>query len=382
MQGNRYIGFWLAALLGALVLLALLRDILLPFVAGATIAYFLNPVADRLGRCGIGRTGAAILIVLLAAVAIGLALVFLVPMAVSQLKQFAATLPADLDRLKMALEAWAEHHLGMRFPGVKSGIEQAYKDLTLGSPAFVPQIALGLWSRGLALVNLASLLLVTPIVVFYLLRDWHGMVQRIDSWLPRDHAPAIRVIAGDIDQAVSAFIRGQGVICLILGAFYATALSLVGLEFGLLIGLGTGLLAFVPFAGWLLGLAAALLVAISQTWPDAGLAIRVAGIYATGMTVDSAFLSPQIVGQRIGLHPVWLIFALFVFSALFGFVGTLVAVPVAAALAVIVRFARDRYLESGVYLGGNRSENEAGLAANATRPSGPAEPVSGSRARS
>ena len=357
MRSKRHVGFWIAALIVVVALVALLRDVLLPFVAGATIAYFLNPVADRLERMGLSRSLASALIVALAALAILLAMFFLVPLAAGQVSQLAATLPADIERLKSALEGWAEHMFGARFPALRSGIERSFTDLAQGSYGFAAQVAQGLWSRGLAVVNLVALLLVTPIVVFYLLRDWNPMLARIDSWLPREHAQSVRLIAGGIDHAVSAFIRGQGVICLILGCFYAIALSIVGLRFGLLIGLATGILAFVPFVGWMLGLSTALVVALSQAWPELSLALKVAAVFGAGMAMDSAVLSPAIVGQRIGLHPVWLIFALFVFSALFGFVGTLVAVPVAAALGVIVRFARDQYLASSIYLG-TRSARE------------------------
>jgi predicted PurR-regulated permease PerM len=360
MRGDRHVWFWAAALAVAVLLVALLRNVLLPFVAGAALAYFLNPVADRLERTGIGRTAAAALIVGLAGLLLLLAVVFLVPLAVGQLSQLAGTLPGDLERIKLSLEAWAEQRLGARFPTLKAGIERAFADIAAGSAGLYGQVAQGLWNRGLALFNLAALLLVTPIVVFYLLRDWHPMLARIDSWLPRDHQATVRRIAADIDGAVSAFIRGQGTLCLVLANLYALALSLVGLRYGLVIGLATGLLAFVPFVGWALGLAAASLVAISQTWPDTTLVLKVAGIYAAGMALDSAFLSPNIVGQRIGLHPVWLIFALFVFGALFGFLGALVAVPVAAALAVIVRFARDRYLASSIYLGSGTGPGRTG----------------------
>ena len=207
------------------------------------------------------------------------------------------------------------------------------------------------WSRGLALVNFVSLLLITPIVVFYLLVDWHPMLERIDQALPRDHASTIRRLAGEINDAVAAFIRGQGAICLVLGIYYAIGLSWAGIEYGLLVGLSTGLLAFIPIIGWLLGFITAASLAIVQSWPDLTLLVKVAGVLISGMAIDTAFLSPRFVGQKVGLHPVWLIFALFVFSYLFGLVGTLVAVPLAAATAVLVRFAVQVYLDSSVYKG-------------------------------
>jgi predicted PurR-regulated permease PerM len=178
------------------------------------------------------------------------------------------------------------------------------------------------------------------------------MLAKIDGWLPRDHASSVRALASEMNEAVSAFVRGQGTVCLILGAFYALSLSLIGLNYGLLVGLATGLFAFVPFVGWALGLITALTLAMAQFWPGMTEPLLVVGVFAAGQALDAGFLSPNIVGSKIGLHPVWLIFSLFAFSYLFGFVGTLVAVPVAAALAVLIRFALTAYLESPVYRGG------------------------------
>ena len=202
-------------------------------------------------------------------------------------------------------------------------------------------------------MNFVSLLLITPVVVFYLLVDWHPMLERVDGTLPRDHAPTIRRLAGEINDAVAAFIRGQGAICLVLGVYYAVGLSWAGIDYGLLVGLTTGLLAFIPIVGWLLGLIFASGLAIMQFWPDLTPFAKVVGVLVAGMAFDAAVLSPRFVGQKVGLHPVWLIFALFVFSYLFGFVGTLVAVPLAAAVGVLVRFAVQVYLDSSVYKGTN-----------------------------
>jgi predicted PurR-regulated permease PerM len=351
MRVEKHVWFWLSAFVALLALLAVLRDVMVPFAAGAIIAYLLNPGADLLERWGLNRSAASALMVLLIGLVIGLALVFLLPLAVGQIRQLADTLPADLARLQGSTEIWIEQHFGGRFPGLKSGMDKMLSELAQGSAGFVGAAASTLWSRGLALFNLVSLLLVTPVVAFYLLRDWHTMLARIDTWLPRDHADTIRRLAGDINGAVSAFVRGQSIICLLLAVMYAAALSALGLRYGLVIGIATGFLGFVPIVGWGLGLAVAMVVALGQGWPDQGLALGVAGIYGAGLALDSAVLSPNIVGQRIGLHPVWLIFALFVLSALFGFLGVLVAVPMAAALGVLIRFARDRYLESTVFLG-------------------------------
>ncbi len=347
MHPERQLLFWVAAAILLILCIALLREMMLPFVFGAVIAYFLNPVADRLEAMGLGRTAAAAVIVVFGAVVVASLAVFIVPLVVNQLQLLAETLPSDLARIRAAIEA----RLGNHFPQVQAGIEKALADLSQSWSGSLTSIARTLWSHGLALVNLVSVLLITPVVVFYLLVDWHPMLDRLDSWLPRDHAPTVRRLAGRINDAISAFIRGQGTICLILSALYGAALTAVGLRYGLAIGLATGILTFIPFVGWALGLILAVTMAILQSWPDATLLLWVIGIFSAGMAIDAAFLSPRIVGGKIGLHPVWLMFALFAFSYLFGFVGTLVAVPVSAAIGVLVRHAVEIYLGSAVYLG-------------------------------
>ena len=218
-------------------------------------------------------------------------------------------------------------------------------------------------------MNFLALLLITPVVVFYLLVDWHPMLERVDGTLPRDHAPTIRRLGGEINDAVSAFIRGQGAICMMLGIYYAVGLSWAGIDYGLLVGLSTGLLAFIPIVGWLLGLIFASGLAIVQFWPDLTPLAKVVGVLVAGMAFDAAVLSPRFVGHKVGLHPVWLIFALFVFSYLFGFVGTLVAVPLAAAVGVLVRFAVQVYLDSSVYKGTNGASRALRQGAGMSGPS-------------
>lgn len=351
MRPERHALVWMASLVVLVVLVALLSDALLPFVIGAIVAYFLDPAVAALQRMGLGRTLASLLLIGIAAMAVAAAAIFLVPIAAGQLRQLALSLPADLERVRVWVEAAAEHHLGDHLPGFKMSLQRSLGELAQGSSGLLSRLAQALWSRGLAIVNIVSLVLVTPVVAFYLLRDWRLMLAKLNSWLPLDHAVTIRRLANEIDAAVGAFVRGQGTICLILGAFYAIALGVIGLRYGLVIGLTTGLLAFVPMIGWALGVAMSLLVALTQSWPDTTLALQVLGVFFAAMALDSGLLSPLIVGQKVGLHPVALMLSLFVFSAVLGLLGTLLAVPVAAALAVLVRFVRDRYLASSMYLG-------------------------------
>lgn len=349
MRVERQVLFWMAALLLLILAIGLLKDILLPFVAGIVIAYFLNPLANGLERIGLPRAVASALILVAAIVTFTAIAIFVLPLLVSQAQQLASALPDELSRLKSLLETWARAQLGPRFPQFESSLNAAIDGLAQNWAGIASWVATSLWDQSLALINFISLLLVTPLVVFYLLVDWHPMMEKINGWLPRAHAATIRDLASEINEAVSAFIRGQGTVCIILGIFYAVALSALGLRYGLLVGLATGIMGFVPFIGWLLGLLTASTLAVVQFWPDATPLAIVIGIFLAGQALDAGFLSPNIVGSKIGLHPVWLIFSLFVFSYLFGFVGMLVAVPVAAAVGVVVRFALKVYLASDVY---------------------------------
>jgi predicted PurR-regulated permease PerM len=350
-RADKQVLFWLATGLLAVLLVLLLRDVLLPFVVGMVIAYFLNPVAEVMTRMGLNRTIASALIVAGVGVVLIAALVLLVPLLISQVQQLAVALPEEALRLKELLEAWARERFGSRFSQIETSLDNASSELAKNWSSWAGIVARSVWSQGLAVVNFVSLLLVTPLVVFYLLVDWHPMLNKVDGWLPRAKAPTIRRLASEINDAVSAFIRGQGTVCLFLGLFYAAGLSWVGLKYGLVIGLATGILAFVPFVGWALGLLTAVALAAVQFWPQTMPLAMVVGVFLAGQALDAAFLSPKIVGSKIGLHPVWLIFSLFVFSYMFGFVGMLVAVPVAAAIAVLVRHALMVYTESEMFSG-------------------------------
>jgi predicted PurR-regulated permease PerM len=351
IRADRQLAFWIVAAAATMALLWLLGDILLPFVVGAAIAFFLSPLADRLARTGIGRTAASGLIIVVWVVALLAALVFLGPLIVDQLRQLAETLPSDLKRLLALLETAARDWLGGRYDEIYASFERGLAGLAQSWTVTMGWAVQQVWDRGLALVNLLSLLLITPVVAFYLLADWPRVVARIDAALPRDHAPTIRTLAGEINAAVAAFVRGQGTVCLILAVIYSVGLSLIGLRYGLLIGLTAGLMSFVPYIGWALGFILSSVVAIAQGWPELALLLKVAGLFAATSALDAALLSPRIVGPRVGLHPVWLIFAVLAFGALLGIVGVLIAVPVAAAIAVLVRFALRLYLDSDIYRG-------------------------------
>ncbi len=351
MRSDRHILFWLVALIAVVVIVGLLREVLLPFVLGLLLAYFFNPLVDGLTDKGLGRIAGSALIVAGLIGSLAMVVLYVVPVLAVQLAELARTLPADLERLGAMIEAWARLQLGDRFAQVQSGLAEALKTAADNWAGLAGWLAGELWSRGQVMIQILAVALVTPLVMFYVLIDWHAMLQKIDALLPRDQAATIRAIASEIDEAISAFIRGQGVVCFILGLYYSSALSIAGLDYALLVGVGTGILSFIPFVGWATGLLTASVLAVMQSWPDLVLLGTVVAIFLGAQALDAGFLSPKIVGSKIGLHPVWLILALFVFSYLFGFVGTLVAVPVAAALGVLVRFAVKLYLQSDVYKG-------------------------------
>ncbi len=351
MQFERHALFWLAAAILLAFLLRLLAPVLLPFVIGLTLAYFLNPMVDALSALKIPRWLSAAILLLVSVCLIIAAFVFLVPVLAQQTASLIEVLPGEMQRFRATIEGMARERLGVRFPEAEQAVARGLSSITDALPGLATSIAQSLWSQGTAAFNFFSLMLVTPLVFFYALLDWPKLLAKVDSWLPRDNAEQIRAVASDIDSRVSAFIRGQGAVCLILAVLYAVALSALGLRYGLLVGILTGLLSFIPFAGWALGLITATALAVVQFWPDLTAVLLVPGVFLAGQVLDAAFLSPKVIGSKIGLHPVWLIFALLTFSYLFGFLGLLVAVPVAAAIGVLVRFGLQSYLGSSVYQG-------------------------------
>jgi predicted PurR-regulated permease PerM len=351
MTLQRQISFWLISLVAFIIVLWLLSPILLPFIAGLVLAYFLDPVADALERLGFPRVIATLVILGLSILLLVLVLLLIVPVLGDQIVKFAGDLPtlmqALLARFNEAAPQWIKDAIA------KSGtdIQGSISEIAGKAAGWTATLLASVWSGGLALVNIVSLMVVTPIVAFYLLADWDKIVAKVDGWLPRDHADAIRTIAADIDSAMAGFIRGQGTVCLLLGVMYAAALTIAGLKFGLVIGLVAGLLSFIPFVGALLGGIMAIGVGLVQFWPDYVSMLVIVGIFVAGQFIEGNFLSPKLVGSSIGLHPVWLMFALFAFGYIFGFVGLLLAVPMAAAAGVLTRFALAQYLASKLYRG-------------------------------
>ncbi|WP_272009365.1 AI-2E family transporter [Roseovarius sp. ZX-A-9] len=338
--------YWGIASAVFLLVMWLLGNVIMPFVLGGAIAYFLDPVADRLERMGMSRALSVTVITLLALLIFVIMSLLVVPTLISQATSLVNTAPQltqDLQNFlteKFPQLVDTDSTLRRSLIGIGTTIQERGGELV--------EALLGSVS---SLINIVVLFVVVPVVAFYLLYDWDRMIAQIDELLPREHAPTIRQLAGDIDKTLASFIRGMGTVCLVLGTYYALALMFVGLQFGLVVGAIAGLITFIPYVGALVGGALAIGLALFQFWGDWVSIGLVAGVFVVGQVIEGNVLTPKLVGNSVGLHPVWLIFALSVFGALFGFVGMLVAVPVAAAIGVLARFAISQYKSSLLYRG-------------------------------
>ena len=356
------VGFWAASLTILILLLWLFNAVLLPFVMAAVLGYLLDPFATKLQRLGIKRIWATTIILVGSIVCVALVLVLFTPMLVNQIAGFIKALPELVKRAQeLATSAstsfshgWGSAilaKLGLDDSGTMSEIKGTANDVVNKGIAWLASFANGLLSRGAALLDLLSLIIITPVVAFYMLLDWREMVGTIDGLVPPRNRETVRAIARDIDSALAGFLRGQSLVCLFLAAWYGIGLSLIGLNFGLLIGIVGGVLAFVPYVGSMLVLVLSLLIAVVQGWPGWHLPAMALGIVLVGQFLEGNVLSPKFVGDKVGLHPVWIIFALLAFGSVGGFTGLIVAVPVASALGVVLRFATRRYRESAIYTG-------------------------------
>ena len=338
--------YWGIATAVFLVLMWLLGDQILPFVLGGAIAYFLDPVADRLERMGASRAVAVAIITLVALMIFAIMALLVIPTLVQQAVNLFNVAPQVFKNL--------QGFLTDRFPEIvdnESVLRQSLQSVGETIQSKGGQLLESVLTSAASVINVVVLLVIVPVVAFYLLYDWDRMVAEVDTLLPRDHAPVIRRLAREIDATLASFIRGMGTVCVILGTYYAVALMAVGLQFGLVVGAIAGLITFIPYVGALVGGALAIGLALFQFWGDWLSIGLVAGIFMLGQVIEGNILTPKLVGDSVGLHPVWLIFALSVFGALFGFVGMLVAVPVAAAIGVLARFAISQYKDSRLYRG-------------------------------
>jgi predicted PurR-regulated permease PerM len=357
-----HLGFWALILAVVILCIWLLSGILLPFAAGIALGYLLDPVADRLQRVGLSRLGAALLMLVVFAVIFALVLFLLVPVLTHQLTALIGVLPSYVAKLPqfaselssratVGYAAQVLDYLGLGAGSSSADVQKTVGDLVGQGLQWLGAFARSLISGGSALLGILSLLVVMPVVAFYMLLDWDKIVATLDTLIPPRNRADVHAIAHDIDQALAGFVRGQSLVCLFLGLWYGIGLSLIHLNFGLLIGLSAGLLSFIPYVGSLTALILSAIVAIVQGWPQWKLLLLTLAIVLTGQFLEGNILSPKLVGSSVGLHPVWVIFALLAFGSLFGFTGLIMAVPVAAAAGVILRYLVRRYRASELYLG-------------------------------
>ncbi|MCB1536069.1 MAG: AI-2E family transporter [Rhodoblastus sp.] len=353
---------WALAIVAVALFLYLFSGVLMPFAAGIALGYLLDPVAEKLERVGMNRLGAALFILAVSVILIVLALVLIGPVLGHQLSGFVDNLPRIVLRLQSLVSDWSAKVLDTSWGsdlatrlGLGSGnpgdIQKALADYAGEAAKWLGGFAKSLISGGAALVGILSLVVVTPVVAFYILVDWNRMIDSMKSLVPPRYLPEVSAVAGDMDAALAGFLRGQSLVCLFLGLWYGLGLTFIGLNFGFLIGITAGFLSFIPYVGSLTALVVSAIVALVQGWPDWTMLAKALGVVIAGQFLEGNVLSPKLVGESVGLHPVWLMFALLASGSLFGFTGLIVAVPVAAALGVLLRFFFARYRQSPFYLG-------------------------------
>lgn len=321
-----------------------IKSILFPFICAIVIAYFLDPLCDRLERFGLQRTASASIILGIFLVSVTILFALILPLLYEQLLSLFETIPNYINivvnETYPKIYQFALSHGFFIEPDIHNYFTNENLAHMLG---FSGTILDNVMQSGVVLFNVISLIFITPVLVFYMLRDWDLLVKNINKYLPNNHGKEIRAIFTDIDKTLSGYVHGQFNVCIILGIFYAISLSILGLNFGFLIGFLTGFLSFIPYVGMLLGICAAIIIALFQWGFDSFHIGLVLIIFLAGQIFESNFLTPKLVGDKVGLHAVWIIFGLFVFGVLFGFIGILIAMPATAICGVLIKFLALQY---------------------------------------
>jgi predicted PurR-regulated permease PerM len=343
MNAPRPLAIWGGALAALALLIVLLHEILLPFIAGLALAYLLAPMVDNIERIGINRTVAAIGIFGLFAVGVAGVLLMVVPLLGTELVAFVEKVPDYIGRLQAFANDPSRLWLRKLIGEGLTEAEQSAGQIAEFAADWIPTFLRSLWSDSQAILSILSLMIVTPIVTIYLLIDWKDLVAAIDNAIPAEEREHTLALANELNETIAGFLRGQGAICLVLATYYALALWVIGLNHGILIGIAAGLISFIPYLGSFIGLFLSLCVVVLQFWPDWTLVLVVAGIFLIGQSIADYVLAPYLIASRVHLNPVWVMFAIAAFGYLFGFVGLLIAVPAAAAIGVVIRFAVREY---------------------------------------
>ncbi len=345
---NRNWMIWLTIFALFCAAVYVLRSVLLPFVAGIIIGYLLDPWASKFEKWGMNRTWATVLVMFLVILVLVPALIALFSIIDSQVGHFVRVVPEYLSSFSKKIEPVIVG-LQERFPGLEP---EKIREYIHGNMANTLKLAGNVFRKlvtsGFALVNILSLLLITPVVAFYMLRDWDTFVQKVDSLLPKQSKRSIERQAREIDRILASFIRGQLSVCVLLGTFYALGLYFVGLDLGVLVGFIAGVISFIPYVGSIFGFVVSLAIAFAQ-FDSLVPILQVVAVFMVGQFIEGNFLTPNLVGDSIGLHPVWVMFALLAGGVLLGFLGLMIAVPVAAIIGVLVRHAIINYKHSSLY---------------------------------
>ena len=356
------IAFWLLMLLLAGFGVYLFANVLAPFIAALILGYILDPVVGRLQRLGLSRVAATLVILVFFIVALLIVVIGFAPILGRQIVGFAESLPDYVTKMQAVVSEetgillqkyggeWLAK-LGLDSIASADSIQKSLGDFIGQGVQWFGNFLKSLWSGGQALVGAVTLMVITPVVTFYLLLSWPEMVSVIRSLIPPRQRATVFELSAEIDRALAGFLRGQSLVCLFLGLWYGGGLTLIGLNFGFLIGLSAGLLSFIPYVGSTTALVLSAVVAIVQGWPHLGLFGLAMAVVGSGQFLEGNILSPKLVGGSVGLHPVWLIFALLAFASLFGFAGMILAVPMAAAAGVLIRYAAYRYKHSALFRG-------------------------------
>lgn len=345
--------FWIAVWLAFVLLLVALGPVLTPFIAAAILAYALNPGVDYLDRLHVGRFGvpralAVVLVLLLFFAAIGALILIVIPVLQKEIPLLQAQIPAFLDKLNDLL-APRLREMGVRVQLDGAGIRKLIsQQLAGGGEEILTAVLASAKVGGTAVLGWIATVVLIPVLLFYLLLDWHALLARVAGAVPRRYIARTLAMAGEVDDLLAQYLRGQLLVMLVLAVYYSSGLAIAGFDVALPVGIITGLLVFIPYLGFGLGLMLALIAAVLQFPGWNGLA-AVAIIYGCGQVLEGFFLTPRLVGERIGLNPLAVIFALLAFGQLFGFVGVLLALPASAVLMVAFKHLRRHYLDSSFY---------------------------------